>query len=1346
MESFLVFLVSLVVLAVDASPQSNYADRGLDVEYQGNGLPLEATLDGVVTQLDDLTHTIHTNRTTASLSCASRAMEVDLEFTEPFYGIVYADVSRTSACSLQGEGLTKYHFELPLAGCGTLQDPLRVFTNNIIVRFHPSLELERDEIKTIVCRYPEPIVPPPLNPPLPVSLADTPVLPAEQLSEMPILLIICCLLFLAMMLFGVTFSYFCLKHRNVRLVRHTQLMSSGAGSAITKMSDNTIFPPMFEGLKIPRAHACPSNSGSEQLIVGTPVEHSDTLPSDYPSESRSCSEMEECDIRCGPSVSSGGRPAAEGAQLVNQPYLPDDDVDDECLSSVYSDAHAAFDVDVFGLPMVIPRVDPCFDVAFHVRQRSPAPSSATSVTSVESDVSRAQLLQCQERALTTILEREEWRTNEITRLQQAKLQPGELLHPPADCADAPPVDYAQVVRKPRSTLSQRSIPENETWSVTEHEEVAPGRMPLSPARSLASVNTEMTDPHSIGEIIMQSSRPVEAPRPQVSFLVKAEPPQKKMALVVDEDIQLHTSIQRLVTDEDEKETMIVPTPERPVPPPKMTTQEVDDVYLKTITETRIMEENERIRRKMTEYHQRPRPLKQQAPLPPNWDVTIRQHPPAPQSHAPSESTNWDDASTIDPANPQWDVSIRQYPPAPYEPRTPSESTVWDEMSQVEPNLPPDWDVKIRQYPPVYEPRTPSESTNWDGQSQVEPEARPEWDVQIRQHPPAYEPRSPSESTVWDGQSQAEPEVHPEWDVKIRQHPPLYEPRSPSESTVWDGQSQAEPEVHPEWDVKIRQHPPLYEPRTPSESTVWDGQSQAEPEVHPEWDVKIRQHPPAYEPRSPSESTVWDGQSQAEPEARPEWDVKIRKHPPVYEPRSPSESTVWDGQSQAEPEARPEWDVKIRKHPPVYEPRSPSDSTNWGGASTVTDLPEVEAPPPDWDVKIRQYPPVYPPRTPSDSTNWDATSNITDLPEVVGAAPPDWDVKIRQYPPVYPPREPSEYTDWDGASQTDSQHPAAPPLPAQPEWDVSIRQYPPAPAPARTLSDVTDWSDAGSEQPQRSIFQLDHRMESASSIRRTTNWDVLIRVLNPAPEESSDTASVLTEEDRERWREIITTESTLRTLLTEAVVTEDFERIRRDTRYTRMFEPIKWDVIIRVLAHPPHPQNTDDTSDTQSETTVNSSEPPIRRFHRRPDVDSRSHRSSLTPVLESSHPPGIDVRSITETTVDQTWNYDPEGWNESRNYPEEWDDESDRMSRPSLARSTSEFTDYPTQRLPYDRVSEYSSASSARRSRSARERGDIADGSDRSSGSISPPLSSRRGRVPYERVNSSSGSDAGMHPQ
>lgn len=60
-------------------------------------------------------------RTSASLSCASRAMEVDLEFSEPFYGIVYSDFNRRSACSFVGKGGTKYHYEFPLSGCGTVQ-------------------------------------------------------------------------------------------------------------------------------------------------------------------------------------------------------------------------------------------------------------------------------------------------------------------------------------------------------------------------------------------------------------------------------------------------------------------------------------------------------------------------------------------------------------------------------------------------------------------------------------------------------------------------------------------------------------------------------------------------------------------------------------------------------------------------------------------------------------------------------------------------------------------------------------------------------------------------------------------------------------------------------------------------------------------------------------------------------------------------------------------------------------------------------------------------------------------------------------------------------------------------
>lgn len=47
-----------------------------------------------------------------------------------------------------------------------LQDPQRVFTNNIVVRFHPGLEMDGDEIITIVCRYPPPVAPP--APPAPM--------------------------------------------------------------------------------------------------------------------------------------------------------------------------------------------------------------------------------------------------------------------------------------------------------------------------------------------------------------------------------------------------------------------------------------------------------------------------------------------------------------------------------------------------------------------------------------------------------------------------------------------------------------------------------------------------------------------------------------------------------------------------------------------------------------------------------------------------------------------------------------------------------------------------------------------------------------------------------------------------------------------------------------------------------------------------------------------------------------------------------------------------------------------------------------------------------------------------
>ena len=48
-------------------------------------------------------------------------MQIDVNFKEPFNGIIYANFDRTSPCTWQGDGKTSYHVELPLRGCGTKQ-------------------------------------------------------------------------------------------------------------------------------------------------------------------------------------------------------------------------------------------------------------------------------------------------------------------------------------------------------------------------------------------------------------------------------------------------------------------------------------------------------------------------------------------------------------------------------------------------------------------------------------------------------------------------------------------------------------------------------------------------------------------------------------------------------------------------------------------------------------------------------------------------------------------------------------------------------------------------------------------------------------------------------------------------------------------------------------------------------------------------------------------------------------------------------------------------------------------------------------------------------------------------
>jgi hypothetical protein len=72
-------------------------------------------------------------------------------------------------------------------------------------------------------------------------------------------LIICAIVFLALMLLGIGCSYYCLKKRNIKVVHRRP--ASTLGSEVTKISEPI---SMFDGLKIPRAHA-EDTSGSEEL-------------------------------------------------------------------------------------------------------------------------------------------------------------------------------------------------------------------------------------------------------------------------------------------------------------------------------------------------------------------------------------------------------------------------------------------------------------------------------------------------------------------------------------------------------------------------------------------------------------------------------------------------------------------------------------------------------------------------------------------------------------------------------------------------------------------------------------------------------------------------------------------------------------------------------------------------------------------------------------------------------------------------------------------------------------------------------------------------------------------------
>ncbi|EZA59864.1 hypothetical protein DMN91_000719 [Ooceraea biroi] len=639
-------LPKLMVLLWAAIPialtQSNYASQGNSIEYQP-GLPPSTVLDGKVTKLDDISPIIFLNRTKAYLNCGQGSMEVELKFEEPFYGVAYADFDRNSACIFKGRGATTAKLELPLKGCGTKQDPLRVFTNNVVVRFHPGLEMDGDEVITIVCRYPPPVAsaPPPLPASISATLAPVPVT-EPPLKGFQILMIICAILFLSLLLLGLGCSYMCLKRRNVRVV-HRHPFESATGSEITKLSGSSLSHiTMFEGLKIPRAHAllhatAVSTSGSEANLV---IDHSDTLPSDYPSESHS--EVDE----------ERSLPVSSAGSYDNKAFVDHHEVQRQEIrtsSSLYSETVAA-EVDTSSMmavnasrvmvprhPVAVP-IEPKFDVQMRVKRAPPPPPSPLPS---ESDVASIAL----ERNLTTILEREETsRSMESMPYRMTTFSYVPELHGPPGGASStstisrqqtPPV-YSRILRKQaerETTVIQEKLPTSPTDQLPpplQHHEI---RRP----RSLTSLNTELTETRSLTEVTDASHAKYRV----ASILAPTPPPPPPIAPTT-ATTATHTAVQhrehRLLREEM-TEPLVEPqvvAPRRP----EITTHEVDDVFLRTVTEKKTIEDIERHSRQVTEYRAR-------AQQPPDlkWDVTIRNYPTEGLPPPPPEWENFSDVSS-----------------------------------------------------------------------------------------------------------------------------------------------------------------------------------------------------------------------------------------------------------------------------------------------------------------------------------------------------------------------------------------------------------------------------------------------------------------------------------------------------------------------------------------------------------------------------------------------------------------------------------------------------------------------------------------------------------------------------
>ncbi|KAI8429496.1 hypothetical protein MSG28_000131 [Choristoneura fumiferana] len=537
--------------------------------------------------------------------------------------------------------------------------------------------MDGDEVITIVCRYPPPIVPKPFFNPL-INIPEKGPLPAKApLAGTHILMIICAILFLTLLSSGLrsvlplpektrlTSSQEMIDDSSASIVSRESIQSpkncetevavggahfsqvrrfsngvrgpgdelsvglqqdgattwlrsrdrGGRGKHKAGLSGEAWRRPMSSSrqVKIPRAHPVyPVAAEAESASVA-----SDTIPSDYPSETPSEAEHAH----------------TNQAFMIDESYQSEGYGETRETSAANARMHAA--------------APPAFDVRVRV-QRPPAPPSPPStITATETDGGSIRQM--------TLLEEHERQESVRTVSPAALPLPARQAHlPPPARPPRPAALYSQVSRERQSPLTggphltgshstglqpygalshgaaakwgpiprglniarppPHGVPLHGApalWGLKprgrrqmgpdptgpQHHEAPTSRGPQSQIkkmeeewsrrpRSIVSLNTEMTDTHSVTEVTDRSHARM--------FHIKKPPPPPVMS-------------ERLETEEHELLLeSLEPIPETPILParkPEITSHVVDDVFLRTITEKKTIEDIERHKRLVTEYKQ-----------------------------------------------------------------------------------------------------------------------------------------------------------------------------------------------------------------------------------------------------------------------------------------------------------------------------------------------------------------------------------------------------------------------------------------------------------------------------------------------------------------------------------------------------------------------------------------------------------------------------------------------------------------------------------------------------------------------------------------------------------------------